>query len=60
MDENYKYYSSLYYEFFGKKAFIANPGGTKEQSIAAIKKSLIEQNDLLGDLLNPTEENISY
>lgn len=60
VDENYKYYSNLYFEFFGKKAFIANPGGSKEQTIAAIKKSLIEQKDLLGELLNPIEENIYY
>lgn len=38
IDENYKYYSRLYFEFFGKKAFIANPGGSKEQTIDAIKK----------------------
>lgn len=60
IDEKYKYYSNLYFELFGKKAFITNPGGSKEQTIAAIKKSLIEQKDLLGELLNPIEENIYY
>ena len=60
LDENYKYYSKLYFEFFGKKAFIANPGGSKEQTIDAIKKSLIEEKDLLGEIMNPNEENIYY
>jgi hypothetical protein len=60
IDENYKYYSNLYFEFFGKKAFIANPGGSKEQTIDAIKKSLIEQKDLLGEILNSNEKNIYY
>lgn len=60
IDENYKYYSNLYFEIFRKKAFIANPGGSKEQTIDAIKKSLIEQKDLLGEILNPKEENIYY
>ena len=60
IDENYKYYSRLYFEFFGKKAFIANPGGSKEQTIDAIKKSLIEQKDLLDEILNSNEQNIYY
>lgn len=46
--------------FFGKKAFIANPGGSKEQTIDAIKKSLIEQKDLLDEILNSNEQNIYY
>ena len=49
IDENYKYYSRLYFEFFGKKAFIY-----------AIKKSLIEQKDLLDEILNSNEQNIYY
>ena len=49
-----------YFEFFGKKAFIANPGGSKEQTIDAIKKSLIEQKDLLDEILNSNEQNIYY
>lgn len=60
IDENYKYYSRLYFEFFGKKAFIANPGGSKEQTIYAIKKSLIEQKDLLDEILNSNEQNVYY
>ena len=38
IDEEYKYYSKLYYEKFGKRAFIAEPGGSKEKTIDAIKK----------------------
>ena len=31
IDEEYSYYSKLYYEKFGRKAFIANPGGTRKK-----------------------------
>ena len=36
------------------------PGGSKEQTIDAIKKSLIEQKDLLDEILNSNEQNIYY
>ena len=53
INEEYEYYSNLYYEKFGKKAFVANPGGSKEQTIEAIKISLEKNKDLLGNILNP-------
>ena len=61
IDEEYNYYSNLYYKKFGRKAFLANPGGSKEQTIQAIKRSLEEDKDLLGELLNPeTGQHIHY
>ncbi|HHX70235.1 MAG TPA: hypothetical protein GX708_19565 [Gallicola sp.] len=60
VNAEYNCFANLYYERFGKKAFIANPGGSKEQTIYAIKKSLAENKDLLGDLLNPNEDGTLY
>lgn len=60
IDSDYKYYSKLYFDKFGKKAFITMPGGTKEKTIEAIKKSLEENKDLLGEIFNPNEDNILY
>lgn len=60
VNAEYNCFANLYYERFGKKAFIANPGGSKKQTIDAIKKSLKENKDLLGDLLNPNEEGSLY
>ncbi len=58
IDEEYSYYSKLYYEKFGRKAFIANPGGTKEKTIEAIKKSLEANKDLLGEIFSPDKDNL--
>lgn len=40
IDEEYKYYSKLYFEKFGKRVFNAKTGGTKEKTIETIKKVL--------------------
>ena len=62
IDEEYEYYSRIYYETFGKKAFLAMPGGSKEQTIYAIKKSLEANKDLLAEILYPnsSDKNILY
>lgn len=62
IDEEYNYYCKLYYEKFRKKAFIAIPGWTKEKTIEAIKKSLEENKDLLGEMFYPNsnDDNILY
>ena len=60
IDKEYKYYSKLYYEKFGIKAFIQNPGGTKEKTIELIKKSLKENKDLLGEAYASEKKNILF
>ena len=62
IDEEYEYYSKLYYERFKKKAFIAMPGGSKEKTIEAIKKSLEQNRDLLNEIFYPnsSDKNILY
>ncbi len=57
IDKEYEYYSKLYFEKFGKRAFIAEPGGTKEKTIEAIKKSLESNEDLLGKIFYPESDN---
>ena len=42
-NDEYDYYSKLYYDKFKKKAYISMPGGSEEKTIDAIKKCL-EQN----------------
>lgn len=57
IDEEYEYYSKLYFEKFGKRAFIAKPGGTKEKTIEAIKKSIEVNEDLLGKIFYSQSDN---
>ena len=59
LEEEYNYFANLYYERFGKKAFIANPVVQKNKQYM-LSKSLAENKDLLGDLLNPNEEGALY
>ena len=44
-------YCELYKSKFGKNAYIAEPSGTKEQTIDAIKICIDENEDILEDLL---------
>lgn len=44
-------YSKLYEKRFGKKAYIAEPNGTRKKTIDAIKICLEKNEDLLDDLL---------
>lgn len=61
IDEEYKKYSELYFKRFGRKAYCAMPGGSKEQTISAIKKCLEVDKDILDELLYPeSNDNIIY
>lgn len=51
LDEEFEKYCKLYEEKFGKKAYIAEPSGTKQQTIDAIKICLEKNKDLLDNLL---------
>lgn len=53
LDEEFEKYCKLYEEKFGKKAYIAEPSGSKQQTIDAIKTCLEENEDLLDKLLYP-------
>lgn len=50
-DIEFDKYCKLYEEKFGKRAYIAEPSGTKQQTIDAIKKCLEENRDILDELL---------
>lgn len=56
-DLEFNKYCKLYEEKFGKKAYIAEPGGTKEKTINAIKICLEKNQDLLDELLYPNWSN---
>lgn len=55
-DNEFIKYCELYKEKFGKHAYIAEPSGTKEQTIKAIKICLEKNEDLLDKLLYPDYE----
>lgn len=58
--QEYLKYSKLYEEKFGKKAYIAEPSGTMEQTIAAIKTCLERNEDLLDSLLYPEDSHFEF
>lgn len=58
--QEYERYSKLYEERFGKKAYIAEPSGTKEQAIKAIKKCLERNEDILDDIYYPNKSKLVY
>lgn len=49
-------YCKRYEERFGKKAYIAEPNGTKEQAIKAIKKCLEINEDILDEIYYPNND----
>lgn len=55
-DKEFNKYCELYEERFGKHAYIAEPSGTKEQTINAIKICLEKNEDLLDEILYPKQE----
>lgn len=55
-DEELMKYFRMYEERFGKKAYIAEVGGTREKTIEAIKKCLEEDKDMLDDILYPDKK----
>lgn len=50
-EKEFEKYCKLYEEKFGKHAYIAEPSGTREQTINAIKTCLEKNEDLLDSLL---------
>lgn len=52
-DKEFEKYCKLYEERFGKKAYVAEPSGTKEKTIKAIKTCLEKNEDLLDKILYP-------
>lgn len=52
-DKEFEKYCKLYEEKFGKRAYIAEPSGTKQKTIEAIKICLEKNKDLLDELLYP-------
>lgn len=52
-DKEFEKYCKLYEEKFGKRAYIAEPSGTKQKTIEAIKICLEKNEDLLDKLLYP-------
>ena len=48
-------YDKLFKERFGRNAYIAEPSGTKEQTIEAIKICLDKNEDILDKLLYPND-----
>ena len=52
-DKEFEKYCKLYEERFGKKAYVAEPSGTKEKTIEAIKVCLEKNEDLLDKILYP-------
>lgn len=52
-DKEFNKYCELYENKFGKHAYIAEPSGTKEQTINAIKICLEKNQDILDEILYP-------
>ena len=52
-EKEFEKYCKLYEEKFGKRAYVAEPNGTKKQTIEAIKICLEKDEDMLDDLLYP-------
>lgn len=53
INNEFEEYCKLYEERFGKRAYIAEPSGTKEKTIEAIKTCLEKNEDLLDKILYP-------
>lgn len=59
-DKEFEKYFKLFKERFGRNAYIAEPSGTKKQTIEAIKKCLKENKDILDELLYPDTDKFIY
>lgn len=53
IDIEFNKYCELYKERFNKNAYVAEPSGTKEKTINAIKICLEKKEDLLDEILYP-------
>lgn len=59
-DKEFEKYLKLFKERFGRNAYIAEPSGTKKQTIEAIKKCLKENKDILDELLYQDTDKFIY
>ncbi len=59
-DKEFEKYLKLFKERFGRNAYIAEPNGTKEQTIEAIKICLEKNEDILDQLLYSSSEKFIY
>lgn len=60
-DKEFEKYLKLFKERFGRNAYIAEPSGTKQQTIEAIKICLEKNEDILDQLLYPNyDSNFLY
>lgn len=59
-DKEFEKYLKLFKERFGRNAYIAEPSGTKQQTIEAIKICLKENKDILDELLYPNTDKFIY
>ncbi len=58
-EKRYIKYSNKFKDRFGREPYIAEPSGTRKQTINAIKKCLKQDRDILDELLYPNNnENI--
>lgn len=53
VEKRYIKYSNKFKERFGRSPYIAEPSGTRKQTIRAIKKCLKQDKDILDELLYP-------
>lgn len=59
-DKELEKYLKLFRERFRRNAYIAEPSGTKQQTIEAIKICLKENKDILDELLYPNTDKYIY
>ena len=59
-DKEFEKYLKLFKDRFGKNAYIAEPSGTKEQTIEAIKICLEKNEDILDQLLYSSSDKFIY
>lgn len=59
-DKEFEKYLKLFQKRFGRNAYIAEPSGTRKQTIEAIKKCLKENKDILDELLYPDTDKFTY
>lgn len=60
IDKRYDKYSKKFKERFNREPYIAEPSGTKEQTIEAIKVCLKKNKDILDELLYPNSDKFIY
>ena len=60
-EKRYIKYSNKFKERFGRNPYIAEPSGTRKQTIRAKKRCLKQDKDILDELLYPNNnENVLY